>query len=1416
MWRAASYSNSAQYVIADAVGSPIFAIIMDAKNNSKEGAVWVTNGARALAVADAAGSQLYVAMASCVVKVTNNGGKKIGTVAGKCTEPGQRDGPPLYARFMSLIAISESRGMLGLLDSVGGRILIFDGWSVRETIIMSTNAAFDLSIMSVDATTTTTKTTLLLVLTPTSASALVVLNGGQPQQTSLVVVFNASSSSTTLKSCLVTFEKRVDYYYYYMAYILDADGSLWRVLLTVNNTRYNEGGKLDALLMYRQNYQKNTLYTKLIAVKENTLPIVVIRAVDLQAGLFFDIIIASAGGDNNNNEEVLHYNYTRENNCSSIFSAPTPPPCEPGTYINPSHEPQNACIKCEPGFIAPLAGTVVCSSCNLTHRWQSATGTECLERCPSWQNDSTVGICRQCPEQQKEGVPFVYDKSSDTCRLCDKGSAEEGPCAACSPPDKFVSASGKCFARCPQPHTCRSPKKNECAEYSPQHIVFTVMDNVGGMEAMAIVKSNKTLFLGNSGGSLTIKHADSTAAVTTKLNDLAINAMGLSLDEQSLFIADTQRKTIVELSCSTTITSTTITMTILILKSVKIAIAPSASLCIIRVNAQEETLFMVDAEKNQLVSVPSKDISSLANVVWSPQKSILFITAHETQGVVCLLSNSEVWHVTNATHAVLLVSVANTYNSSSSGGEIQPWVSRWKRGTTTLCVGNAIVSFADYHHEVVVIAGSESEGGYWDDLAQKARFYAPPIAAVAEEDEILFLFQPHTFAIRAIYARPCECPAGSRMLNEACIPCPPHTYSMIGASECSVCPAGEFADDYGDCIACPLWWWQKEKRGPCQRMQDAPFSLASLTLFEAQDLANSYGLAGRDIISTAIHSLLVASSDGSDNDDDASWIRGDLLGRLWTVALRLTPAPYDPLHIAVQSYPGIWASCTFLSAAAADSCYSSPSNSNNKNIRLGYSHRKSWDDLRREAAATTTTLFVVCVVNATTIIIITGGEPMMMTTSCFVGWPAQFNCTSPHYVWTLPSKEFAGGACLPCPAGSIAPLPSSMQCKAISETNPLCMAGNIKVLKNKGDYYSEKEFSCEPCPPDTFSSYQGAIRCSPKQVLSCPPNFYIKDGGSIADNQCVQCLPCKEGLIMIPYAENPCSGTTKIQPYTCVRWLRAIPGFFATVTFSSSESGDPMISYSPCPPEPSYATWSIGAYNDICYFQCKFGINSDDVVKEYAWYFSAMVGSVASEKLWPRDSSNNNNNNLFPFDHQKISQNPEAMEAANSLCLACDTSPCPPQMSRPFIGADGCGIACLIYPDLCKGRTDGCVSICDNVPKNAKLVSECKWRCNLGWIRVNNDNECAACNASSLCKPNEMYAGNAMCNPETPLSQVCIPCRKEVEGGTLISTITSNNNNATEGGANAPTTASKTTTIIPIQTHSYATSSRAFHAQMWP
>ena len=202
VWRAASYGNddnSARYAIADAVGSPIFAIIMDAKNNSKEGAVWVTNGARALAVADAAGSQLYVAMASCVVKVTNNGGKKIGTVAGKCTEPGQRDGPPLYARFMSLIAISESRGMLGLLDSVGGRILIFDGWSVRETIIMSTNAAFDLSIMSVDATTTTTKTTLLLVLTPTSASALVVLNGGQPQQTSLVVVFNASSSSSTLK-----------------------------------------------------------------------------------------------------------------------------------------------------------------------------------------------------------------------------------------------------------------------------------------------------------------------------------------------------------------------------------------------------------------------------------------------------------------------------------------------------------------------------------------------------------------------------------------------------------------------------------------------------------------------------------------------------------------------------------------------------------------------------------------------------------------------------------------------------------------------------------------------------------------------------------------------------------------------------------------------------------------------------------------------------------------------------------------------------------------------------------------------------------------------------------------------------------------------------------------------------------------
>ena len=54
VWRtatqSASYGDDAQYVIADAVGSPIFAMF-DAKNSSKEGAVWVTNGGRALVAA---------------------------------------------------------------------------------------------------------------------------------------------------------------------------------------------------------------------------------------------------------------------------------------------------------------------------------------------------------------------------------------------------------------------------------------------------------------------------------------------------------------------------------------------------------------------------------------------------------------------------------------------------------------------------------------------------------------------------------------------------------------------------------------------------------------------------------------------------------------------------------------------------------------------------------------------------------------------------------------------------------------------------------------------------------------------------------------------------------------------------------------------------------------------------------------------------------------------------------------------------------------------------------------------------------------------------------------------------------------------------------------------------------------------
>jgi hypothetical protein len=671
-----------------------------------------------------------------------------------------------------------------------------------------------------------------------------------------------------------------------------------------------------------------------------------------------------------------------------------------------------------------------------------------------------------------------------------------------------------------------------------------------------------------------------------------------------------------------------------------------------------------------------------------------------------------------------------------------------------------------------IIAGNQGKAGHVDDEGQASRFISPIAAAAASSNydgSILFLLEDQTSTIRTVYARPCECIPDFYMLNGTCLPCHEQTHSMSGSRGCSTCPSGEYLDKYGDCMVCPeMFWWIDRMYDPCRKMQGTGSNknmMIGLTLFEAQSMM----VGMDDIVSTA--TILIPNLNKIPPSDIL--IRGDLLGRLWHVSQRMTPNPFDPQGISIQSKPGIWALCSpvvFLGEEC--NCWHAP-------LLLGYD--ESWRD---QAAGilniTSSSIFVLrpddLYTTSPILIAFAGGSiklnpktPMGDMGLCFVGWPAQFNCTDPNYVWTFPSEQYPGGACLPCPSGTIAETHSSVKCTAISNKNPLCNPGTYKIPS--GGFYA-----CNVCPENTYSISQGAIRCKPKVTVACLPGFYVSDGGPTSDNTCKPCVPCIVGeSVMMPFLSNPCPGNTKSQPYFCVSWMQAMPGFFASVAFGNDDNPN-LIRYNPCNNLPSHAVWGNGPYHDLCYFRCKFRVN-EALVREYAFFFA--LGSAENEQRWPGGGDTN----LFPYLPPPLSfsgsiysnnnNQVNADRAMASICSPCNTLTCPAGMWRP-LWAEGCGPPCLISPNLCQGRSDGCVAICD-VSINAVVVgfgtddqgrAICIWRCNIGWVKIRED-KCAVCNAS-LCAAGEKYVGNSQCNPEARLSELCIPCPATAsEGGVL-------------------------------------------------
>jgi hypothetical protein len=178
------------------------------------------------------------------------------------------------------------------------------------------------------------------------------------------------------------------------------------------------------------------------------------------------------------------------------------------------------------------------------------------------------------------------------------------------------------------------------------------------------------------------------------------------------------------------------------------------------------------------------------------------------------------------------------------------------------------------------------------------------------------------------------------------------------------------------------------------------------------------------------------------------------------------------------------------------------------------------------------------------------------------------------------------------------------------------------------------------------------------------------------------------------------------------------------------------------------------------------------MIPEYALNFTLL----SSNNKWPTKTLGDNIDNLFPY-------TPDKGLITSLICTQCNTSECPQYMWRP-LWADGCGPPCYISPELCYGRTDGCVAKC-NIPENSKVVgavslsgssTACTWICLFGWFNGGNDN-CVQCGAA-ICKPDEYYVGDGNCLPQMKKSEICIPCPLHVVGGVLSQQVSNNSNNS--------------------------------------
>ena len=249
-------------------------------------------------------------------------------------------------------------------------------------------------------------------------------------------------------------------------------------------------------------------------------------------------------------------------------------PCPIGTYnSNAMSTSPQACKKCPDGFIAPIEGSVLCTSCNSSHPW--SLGTSCLSEFPSWITSKngpcpnpgtqsrtiqthnttidsnlettiiamTTEVCEYCPAMQSA----FY---GEPCKLCENGKISNIGSEYCSK----ICYSGSC-----SPYGLEDNYQRQSPSYNLYTIAATALaSNDKRLRLEEIQKktlsiarfSNGSIILGDNMGRLTvIVSSNGGFTISIQIPHLnSLNVLEVSGDESLLFAADTLAGSIVQIS----------------------------------------------------------------------------------------------------------------------------------------------------------------------------------------------------------------------------------------------------------------------------------------------------------------------------------------------------------------------------------------------------------------------------------------------------------------------------------------------------------------------------------------------------------------------------------------------------------------------------------------------------------------------------------------------------------------------------------------------------------------------------------------------------------------------------------------------------------------------------------------------------